>query len=241
VKCISDYKLSWWLEWENIMVSNIAIIPARGGSKGVPRKNIRTLAGKPLIAHSIEQALNAQNIDSVYVSTDDKEIAEISERYGANVIFRPDSISGDIASSEDAVIHAIEVVEHDLCVNDVFFLQCTSPIRAEFDLDNAYKQMKANKADSLLTVTESHSFLWRFNSDSSAEPINYDYKKRARRQDLEPQYKENGSFYINSASNIVSYKNRLSGVIDMYVMAEETAYEIDTETDFRVIEALMAK
>jgi CMP-N,N'-diacetyllegionaminic acid synthase len=219
---------------------NVAIIPARGGSKGLPRKNIKLLLGKPLISYSISQCLNSKAIDRVYVSTDDDEIASISKSYGAEVICRPKLISGDTATSESAIIHAVEeLAVMGISPENIFFLQCTSPIRSANDLDSAYLSMQEANADSLLTVSPSHSFLWRYGSSGDAEPVNYDYRNRPRRQDMEPQYKENGSFYIFKRSVLEQFSNRLGGKIAMYQMPEECAYEIDTEVDFKIIESLM--
>jgi CMP-N,N'-diacetyllegionaminic acid synthase len=219
---------------------NIALIPARGGSKGVPRKNIKLLLDQPLIAHSIEQCLSSKAIDQVFVSTDDDEIAEISQRYGADIIWRPAEISGDTASSETALIHGMaELQGRSIAPDYVFFLQCTSPIRAEDDLDRAFQQLQSQQADSLLTVSPSHSFFWQHNDNGDAIAVNYDYKNRPRRQDMEPQYKENGSFYIFTPSVLSKYENRLGGKITMYEMPEECAYEIDSEVDFTIIESLI--
>ena len=219
---------------------NIAIIPARGGSKGLPRKNIKPLLGRPLIAYSIEQCLNSTAIDQVFVSTDDDEIATVSESCGARIIRRPDPISGDTASSESALVHAMEALERlDIKPDYVFFLQCTSPIRRSDDLDNAFQQLVEQQADSLLTASPSHSFIWKLDTNNEAQTVNYDYRNRPRRQDMEPQYKENGSFYIFSPRVLAEYGNRLGGKIALHIMPEECAYEIDSEVDFKVIESLM--
>ncbi|MEN2980379.1 acylneuraminate cytidylyltransferase family protein [Tistrella bauzanensis] len=223
------------------MGSTVAIIPARGGSKGIPRKNVRMVAGKPLIAHSIEQALNSGLVDAVYVSTDDDEIAAVSERFGAKVVRRPDALASDTASSEAALIHAVDEIEaRDGPVDLVVFLQCTSPIRAADDIDRAITTLRGDGADSLLSVVVSHRFLWK-RGDTGATAINYDPANRPRRQDMTPQYVENGSIYLFPPEMLRTRNNRLGGRIALHEMAEETAYEIDSEVDMVVIETLLTQ
>lgn len=218
----------------------LAIIPARGGSKGLPGKNIRHLAGKPLIAHTIEQAKRSRYVTRVMVTTDSHAIADIAKQFGAEVLIRPQAISGDTATSESALLHcldelrATEGYEPDL----VCFLQCTSPIRTEIDIDEAIEQLRRENADSLLTVSPSHRFLWR-NSPAGAVPINYDAAKRPRRQDMEPQYIENGSFYLFKPELLIRESNRLGGRIAFHVMSDAAAHEIDSAYDFEYIESLL--
>src|SRR5690606_21550283 len=150
-------------------------ILARGGSKGVPGKNIRPLAGKPLIVWSIEHALNARCVDAVYVSTDDAAIAQVSRDAGAQVIDRPAALSEDTASSESGLNHALEELEalgHP--PTDIMFLQCAPPIRRHDDIDRAYATYREQGADSLLSVAPSHAFLWQLQDDGLAQAINYD-------------------------------------------------------------------
>lgn len=216
----------------------IAIIPARGGSKGVPRKNVRLLAEKPLIAYSIEDAQESTLIDHVYVSTDDPEIATISTEYGAKIIDRPAELANDTASSESALIHSLQQLEKQNINPDLLvFLQCTSPIRTGVDIDQAIAKLKAEQADSLLSVSPSHRFLWE-EVDAVAKSINYDYRHRPRRQDMNPQYVENGSIYIFKPWVLKEHQNRLGGKISLYVMSEMAALEIDSMDDFQMIEFL---
>jgi len=212
-------------------MKNICIIPARGGSKGVLKKNIRLLDGIPLIAHTIITALNSKNIDIVYVSTDNNEISDISQKYGASIINRPNSYAKDNSSSEDALLHAINYVRKlGEEINLAIFLQCTSPFRKHNDIDNAINQLLLENADSLLSVTLNHKFIWKM-LDSLPYSINYDYKKRPRRQDMELQYLENGSIYVFKPWILDRYKNRIGGKISLYVMDEIAAIDIDSELD----------
>jgi len=217
----------------------VAIIPARGGSKGVPRKNIRPLEGRPLIAHSIQDALEAKRVDQVFVSTDNAEIAKISENSGAETIHRPAELANDTASSEAALIHALSELEGlGISLDNIVFLQCTSPIRSGTDIDRALTEFEAKQADSLLSVSPSHRFLWE-ERDGKAYPINYNYRYRPRRQDMPPQYIENGSIYIFKPWVLKERKNRLGGQIALYIMPEEAALEIDSLTDLKIVETLM--
>lgn len=219
---------------------NVAIIPARGGSKGLPGKNILPLAGKPLIVWSVEQALSARSVDRVIVSTDDEEIASISKLAGAEVIYRPMAISGDEASSESALRHVLDTLSEQCEAPDnVIFLQCTSPIRSPGCIDQAFKEYASKAADSLLSVTPSHRFLWELSADGYGEPKNYDPLHRPRRQEMDNTYQENGSIYIFSRAMFERTGSRLGGKIALFVMEEETSYEIDSSTDFAIVEMLM--
>ncbi len=140
-------------------MKTVAFIPARGGSKGLPRKNVLPFMKKPLIVHSIEQALETPEIDTVYVSTDDKEIAKISEDAGAKIIWRPAEISGDTATSETAIIHSFEWLEENgIDVEKMVFLQCTSPLRPKNGLSEAIQQFNKGNFDSLLSISPTHRF-----------------------------------------------------------------------------------
>ncbi|MEC4818825.1 MAG: acylneuraminate cytidylyltransferase family protein [Scytonema sp. PMC 1069.18] len=222
-------------------MSIIAIIPARGGSKGVPRKNIRSLRNKPLIAHSILNAKEAKLINNVYVSTDDPEIAEISRKYEAEIIHRPEELANDTASSESALIHAVlEIEQQGISPDLVVFLQCTSAIRTATDIDRAIEKLQTENADSLVSVSPSHRFLWE-KVHGIVKSINYDYRHRPRRQDMNPQFVENGSIYIFKPWVIKELGNRLGGKISLFPMSEAAAWEIDSLTDFEIVEFLLNK
>lgn len=214
------------------------IIPARGGSKGVPGKNSRELAGIPLIAHSINQARCSKLVTDIYVSTDCQTISNISAQSGAMVIQRPEYLSGDTCASESALLHCFEYFSEQGRLYDyTVFLQCTSPFRKPDDIDNAIKQVIEHKADSLLSVVSTHRFLWK-NTPNGAESINYDYMNRPRRQDMDVQYQENGSIYIFKPWVLEQTGNRLGGKISMYVMDEMSAIDIDSEFDFILAERI---
>ncbi len=222
-------------------MSIVAFIPARGGSKGVIQKNIKLLAGKPLIAWSIEQALASNLITRVIVSTDCPEIARVAKEYGAEVPFlRPDSISGDKATTESAMLHCCSYLKEKNEFPELFILvQATSPIRSVNQFDNAILYFKRNNYDSLLTVSPSHRFTWKNPSNPSAS---YDFTNRPRRQDIkevDQEYLETGSFYITKTELLVEAENRLVGNIGMFKTPEEESYEIDSLVDFKVCEEIL--
>jgi N-acylneuraminate cytidylyltransferase len=223
----------------HLVMANICVIPARGGSKGLPGKNLRLLAGRPLLVHSIEDAREAQGVDAVLVSTDDKGISAVAREHGASVIERPAEFATDTASSEAALLHALEVIESQgMRPELVVFLQCTSPFRTGADIDGAIEKLRHERADSLLSVSPSHRFLWR-EANGQAEPINYDYRHRPRRQDMSRQFVENGSIYVFKPWVLRETGNRLGGRIALYPMSERAALEIDSVLDFSIAESLM--
>ncbi|MBI5245409.1 MAG: acylneuraminate cytidylyltransferase family protein [Elusimicrobia bacterium] len=212
---------------------NVAIIPARGGSKGIPRKNIVELAGHPLIAWSISQARNADLVDEVFVSTDDVRIAAVSRGYGAAVIERPAELASDAARSEEALLHALDSIENKRKskIDSVIFLQATSPLREKNDIDDAMKQFAEQKADSLFScATLEDHFIWEKRRGSFVS-VNYDYKNRLRRQEIRPQYLENGSLYIFRPGLLRKELNRLGGKISAYVMPFWKSHQIDGRED----------
>jgi N-acylneuraminate cytidylyltransferase len=179
-------------------------------------------------------------VDQVFVSTDDQAIAEIALEAKAEIIQRPAETASDEASSEAALLHALGFWRHQGRRPDiVIFLQCTSPLRRPEDIDAAVEQLLKNQADSLLSVAPTHRFLWTQGNDGHPQSINFDYRHRKRRQDSEPQYVENGSIYIFKPWVLEKGSNRLGGNIEMYVMPEHTAFEIDSEFDFNLIEFIM--
>jgi len=217
----------------------VAIIPARGGSKGIPGKNTLLVAGKPLLAWSIEHALRSAKIHSVWVTSDSPEILDIANTYGARTILRPADISGDKATSEEAWIHALNEIKLSIEVDLVVCIQPTSPVRGRNDLDEAIAKYRKEKFDSLLSVTQIEDYFeWRMGK-SGAESINYDYSNRKRRQDIEVKYLENGSFYIVSPEALVKNKNRLGGYVGFYEQEKYKMFQIDNIEDVALCEAIL--
>jgi len=219
----------------------VCIIPARGGSKGVPRKNLRPLNGRPLVAHSIGHALESESVGRTFVSTDDAEIASVARSLGAEVIERPASISGDTASSESALLHALDSLGETEGYRPelVVFLQATSPLRLPGDIDAAVRTLLDHRADSLFSACVSHEFLWRAERDGVV-PINYNPGRRPRRQEMAPQYRENGSIFVTRREILESTGSRLGGRIAIHEMSLLDSLQIDTEEDFLLLEAVIA-
>lgn len=218
------------------------IIPARAGSKGIPNKNIIEICGKPLIAWSIMQALRSECVSNVYVSTDGSQIGEVTEAYGGKVIIRPDNISGDTATSESALLHAVSVIENNEEFEDIIFLQATSPLRNKHDIDAAYAQFLSGGYDSLFSMAVMDDFtLWIKDVTGKVTSLSYDYLNRGRRQDREPVYLENGSIYILKKELLKSTNNRLGGKIGMYEMPYAHSFEIDSESELGICEYFLNK
>jgi CMP-N,N'-diacetyllegionaminic acid synthase len=214
----------------------IAIIPARGGSKGIHKKNIINFCGKPLIAHSIKCAMDCESVTEVYVTSDCDEILNISDNHGAITIKRPEDISGDSASTESAIQHALEVIAATSHLT--ILLQATSPIRSPDDIDGAFIKYKKDKLDSLFSASLfDDKLIWSY-KDGKLDSHNYDYNNRGRRQDRRPDILENGSFYIFNTQGFIENNNRLFGDIGYYVMEEWKSYEIDTEQDLTLTELI---
>ena len=218
----------------------LAIIPARGGSKGLPRKNVLDLDGRPLIAHTLEQARFAHAIERVVVSTDDPEIREVSRGCGAEVIDRPAELATDEASSESALIHVLDVLEETEGYRPelVVFLQCTSPIRRRDDIDRAVEQLRRSGADSLLSAVPFHGFTWHRGA-AGAEALNYDYRQRPRRQESQGRYLENGSIYVFKTWILRQTGHRLGGRISLYAMDKASGIDIDTAEDLELCRAVL--
>ena len=203
----------------------IAIIPARGGSKGIAGKNLRNVGGKPLVAHSIVAARGA--VSSVYVSTDDAAIAGVARHYGAEVIERPAELANDTATSESALLHALDVLaSRGVEPEAVVFLQATSPLRQADEIEKALATFYDQQADSLFTATEATGFMWRVAADGP-RPLNYDPESRPRRQDAPVDVIENGSIYVFKPSVLRRHGSRLGGKIAVHMMRAEDSFQID--------------
>ena len=219
----------------------LAVIAARGGSKGFPNKNLLSLCGKPLVAWTVEQALGARHVDMVVVSSDSDEILSVAERYGARGVKRPADISGDTASSESAWLHALEAVDRaERPFTRIVALQATSPIRESADIDGAVELYQREGFGSVLSVCEIEDFFnWRITGDGMAEAVNYDYKTRRRRQDIERHFLENGSIYVFPPSLLREQRNRLGGRIGLFQMMRHKMFQIDRPEDMKLCEVIM--
>jgi len=217
----------------------ICCIPARGGSKGIPKKNIMNFLGKPLLAYSIENALKSKHHIDVYVSSDCDEILSVANQYGAKSIKRPAEISGDLDSSESALLHAINELEltnidFDICL----FLQATSPLREPIDIDNAIDKLLKENLDSVFSGSILEDFLiWELN-DGILSSVNYDFMQRKRRQDKKHQFVENGSVYVFKKETFKKAKNRIHGKFSISLMQNWKNFEIDSIEDHEVCEMI---
>ncbi len=218
----------------------LAVVAARGGSKGIPHKNLIDICGKPLIAWTVRQAAAASGVDVVAVSSDSDVILAAAEAAGAIGVRRPEEISGDLASSESAWLHVLDQIDGRLGpFTRIVALQATSPIREASDIDNALATFERDKLDSLLSVCEVEDYFnWRLGEDGP-EPINYDYHDRRMRQQIEKRYLENGSFYVFIPSLLRDKKNRLGGRIGFHVMERHKMFQIDRPEDVRLCAAIM--
>ncbi|WP_445457193.1 acylneuraminate cytidylyltransferase family protein [Flavobacterium sp. HNIBRBA15423] len=216
--------------------NTIAIIPARGGSKRLPKKNIKLLGDTPLVAHSILYAKKHSFIKDVYVSTDDEEIKKIALEYGAKVIDRPKEISGDNEPTVSALKHVLETISVE--IENVVLLQVTNPLRQADLLQNAYQVFKDNNCESLFTVSQDHHKLGKI-KNNKFEPFNYEFGQRS--QDLDPLFYENGLLYITKAhlilEDIIISKNAFPFQIN-HIFA---TVDIDTKEDFEYAEYLYSK
>ena len=216
------------------------IIAARGGSKGFYKKNIINFCGKPLLAWTIDQCINSEKVSDVWVSSDDDDILNIAEQYGAKIIKRPKEISGDKAASESAWQHAIDYLNsNDVPVDIILAPQVTSPLREVSDIDNAITSFIDGNYDSMFSASIADDlFFWEY-SINGINSINYDYKNRKRRQDFKEQIIENGSFYLFKPAIIQKEFNRLGGKIGYSIMDFWKMFEIDNDDDLRMCSALM--
>ena len=212
----------------------LAIIPARGGSKRLPRKNVLPLAGKPLIAWTIESALNSKLVDKVLVTSDDDEILKVSESFGAATLKRPAELAQDTSTSFDAIKHAIENTEK---FDYIVLLQPTSPLRSSQQIDEAIQLLESKSADAIVSVTEmEHSPLWAntLPEDGSMTGFLRDDLLNTRSQDLETYYRLNGAIYICKANKLLEASSFfIKENIYAYKMSQASSVDIDTELDFK--------
>lgn len=219
------------------MSKAIGFIPLRKNSKGIPGKNKKKLLGRPLFSWVLSEAIFS-DLDQVFVFTDDEDIiAYVNKNYSwstkVSCVMRSAENASDTASTEDAIL---EFCSSSKVEFDVFcLLQATSPLTRRTDINAALEKLKAEELDAVLSVVRTHRFIW----SEDGKSVNYDYKNRPRRQDFEGLLMENGAVYCTSKSALLDSKNRLSGKIGTIEMPENTLVEIDSETDWQVVEQLI--
>ena len=216
----------------------IGLIPARGGSKRVPRKNIKNFSGKPLIQWTIEAALNSSLLDRVIVSTDDSEIAHLSAHLGAEVPFiRPDDYASDYASGMDPVFHALDILSE---VSEILLLQPTSPLRSTNDINAIIKLRRDLNCESIVSVTPSSehpSWMYQLSEKNKLTPLMF--PKNSVRLDLSlPVYRLNGALYYATRQFLLENRTFVSSQTVAYKMPQERSIDIDTPLDWRIAEFL---
>ena len=207
----------------------VSVILARGGSKGIPGKNIIDLNGKPLLYYSMRASMDS-NINKTFVSTDDIDISNVALSYGVSVIDRPDALATDTAQSEDALVHFANKVDFDILV----FIQPTSPMIKSEDINKGIKML-----DSYDSIFSGYKEEWTSKWSNDMKPINWDGKNRPRRQDAEDVYVENGAFYITTRKQLLDSKLRYSGKIGVVEMPFSRSFQIDTMEDLELIRKLI--
>jgi N-acylneuraminate cytidylyltransferase len=208
------------------------LILARGGSKGIPGKNIIDINGKPLIQYTIDAA-KASKANDVWVSTNCDKIASVAMQLGSNVVKRPENISGDKSKSEEALLHFASLQDFDILV----FIQPTSPLIKSKYINQGLKMVLSGEYDSVFSVYEEH-WIPRWNKDGT--PDNWNISNRPMRQDIPKKYVENGAFYITSRELLLKNKNRYSGRIGMVEMAYSKSFQVDSFDDLLIIEKLLS-
>ncbi|WP_349637092.1 acylneuraminate cytidylyltransferase family protein [Streptomyces sp. RerS4] len=214
-----------------------AVIPARGGSKGIPGKNVAEVGGVPLVARAVRACLGAAHVTRVVVSTDDEAIAAAARAAGAEVVERPTALGSDEASSESALLHALDRLEEGPArpVDVLVFVQCTSPFLTAEEVDACVLAVVRDGADSSFTAAPFHGFLWSTTPDAGpghhAHGVNHDSASRPRRQDRTPEYLETGSVYAMRADGFRTHGHRFFGRVQLVPTAPERAIEIDEPGD----------
>jgi CMP-N-acetylneuraminic acid synthetase len=223
-------------------VSGLCVIPARGGSKGLPRKNIAEVAGKPLLAWSILTALQVKFINKIVVSTDDSEIGEVAKSYGAEVVWRPTAISDGFSSSELALLHTLNSLKNagEICPELLVFMQCTSPLTRAIDVEEAITLLLDKDVDVVFSAVRTHALLWRAGSDNCAVAVNHDPQYRPMRQEMQPQFQETGAFYIMKTDGFKSAQKRFFGRVMLFETPASCSLDIDDKHDLDLAEHLLS-
>ena len=220
------------------------IITARGGSKGIPRKNIKLLNGKPVIAYSIEPSISSSLIKNTYVTTEDSEISEVSKEYGAEIINRPPHLAEDTSTSVDVILHALDYLEKNNNLPDFFvLLQPTSPLRSKEDIENAIYLFTKNECNALISVCEiDHTSMLSLTIENNfLKPTCDENFLNTRRQELPDYYCPNGAIYIITPESLRKDKTFYPKRTIPYIMPKERSVDLDTEFDFKLAEFLLKK
>ena len=216
----------------------LAVIPARGGSKGIPRKNLRILAGKPLIWYIINAAKKARSVDRVVVTTEDEEIALVAQRFGAEVVQRPPELAGDAVPLDPVVDHAVRTVEESGFQPDIVLtLQPTSPLLKPQSIDRAVEILASGEAETVISVIDRTHLYWTVDEEGRYRPL---YKERLNRQYLPPLFQETGGI-IGSVRRVVTPKSRIGEKLTLIELSRDEAVDIDSDLDWWVVEKLLQR
>ena len=221
-------------------MKTLAIIPARGGSKAIPQKNLVRIAGRPLIEHTLLRALAVPRISRVIVSTDSQKIADVAMGLGVEIVWRPAELCTDTASSESGLMHCLGQLKEEEGFEPelVVFLQPTSPLRSEQHIEEAISMLEREKADSLFSAGPLRGLVWKVNG-KGPEPVSYDPRHRIRRQDAPDYIAENGSIYVFKPWVLWELECRLGGKTVAFRMDAMDSFEIDEPDDILIVEFLL--
>ncbi len=219
----------------------LAVVPARGGSRGVAGKNLRLVGGRTLLRRAVETARASAHVLRIVVSTDDDSIAAEAASAGAEVIHRPQELSTDTASSEGVLLHALDALDTSEGYRPelLVLIQCTSPFTTARDVDDAVGLLLRTSADVAFAATPFHGFLWRQDASGTWRGVNHDASQRPRRQDRAPEFLETGSFYVMRAGGFRAARHRFFGTIVPVLIPNARALEIDEPEDLRRAELLL--
>lgn len=210
------------------------VIPARGGSVGIPGKNAAPVGGRPMLVRAVQTSIQARTVGRVFVSTDDDHLAHLATSEGAIAVPRPDHLAGPDASTESAVLHTLGSLDHLSEITCI--VQCTSPLLEPADLDGAVDQLWDHSYDVVFTACEVHDFLWR--RDPILHGVNHDPSSRPLRQHVTPDLCENGAVYVMRTTGFQSARHRFFGTVGVSLMPPERSIDVDEPWELAVANAL---
>lgn len=218
----------------------LAIIPARGGSKGIPKKNLIKINNKPLLFYTVKASLNSKFINRTIVSSDNSDILDNAKFFGSEIVKRPKKLATDFSQQESVITHVLQVLkkQENYSPDIIILLQNTSPLRNSIHIDEAFNLFFSKKYDSLLSVYKTHKLFWTINHGKSIS-LTYDPKNRPRRQELKGEYVENGAIFITTKKAFEKTNSRISGRIGLYVMPENASIDIDEKFDIFLVSQIM--
>ena len=217
----------------------VAFLPVRGGSKGIPKKNIKDLAGKPLLHWMAQACIDADKVDELVVATDSEEIASVARQLGSKkftIFYRNPDNCTDSASTESAMIEFAEA-KNDF--SHIMLVQATSPLIQSHQLDEAIEKFFKSDADSLIALVRQLKFIWDEQHDGSVIPLNYQPQSRPRRQEFTGILTEPGAFYLTRRQDLLRTRCRISGKVLGYELPEDCYWDLDTMAEWRIVEEIL--